>query len=606
MLASVPRFLLPTRPATAKPGPKPSPASAPPAQYSVQRRCACGGGCPRCQAAAQTPRIDHTVWSTGHPLAPPQDARLAAGFAQPVSHLRLHTDARAAAMADQLNAQAFTVGSHIFFASDRSPDDFGLLAHETAHALQQPAGEPQGAVPLGAADSAAERSADQAAVTLLAGGRAHPGATAPHQLARKERGVLDWAWNKLDDPEKFLDEVIEHPFDATVGDAGAAFVEGVKQDVGDVADLGSGALGAMRENASAIRAGGDSIEAWLVEKQKQGAAGAYADAEKYADTPVLGPLLQANAWLLDQTGQAGSGITGGAVTLGSGLLSVAADPVDAGAGVLKLAGELTNLTNPLLYASSAGTKYAMTGDSNSLNPMAEGTALGGAWDSLSKPYARAIDEGRWSEAGGRFLFDAVSLMIGSGEANAASKGTRAAPLVRTGAEVDALAKTLPAGADLAKTLPAGDDLARTLPAGDDLARTRPAGSDLADTAPGRPMPTLVLPETPAFSPVRAKQLLKLHQWLDDFFRPQQLKPSGIPPRPAALAEVEAAAQARAPVITHLSDAFHQNIWQSIGGKGEAPLAFRNNDVLYVNYERLPDGVRQAVDAGKNARSPGAW
>ena len=145
-----------------------------------------------------------------------------------------------------------------------------------------------------------------------------------------------------------------------------------------------------------------------------------------------------------------------------------------------------------------------------------------------------------------------------------------------------------------------------MPAGDDLSRTRPAGSDLADTAPGRPMPTLVPPETPIFSPVRGMQLQKLHQWLDDFFRPQKLTPSSTPPRPVALAEVEAAAQARAPVITHLSDAFHQNIWQSIGGKGEAPLAFRNNNVLYVNYERLPDGVRQAVDAGKNARSPGAW
>jgi len=400
--------------------------------------------------------------------------------------------------------------------------------------------------------------------------------------------------------------VAENPFDATVGDAAGEFAEGMKEDVNNVTDLGSDALGAMRQNATMIREGGDSIEAWLVKKQKEGAAAAYADAEEYADTPVLGPLLEANAWFTDQSGQASTGIVGGAVTLGSGLLAAGTNPVDTGVGLLKVGSEVVNASNPILYATSAGTKYAATGDTSSFNPLAEGTALGGAWDALSKPYARAIDEGRYSEAGGRLFFDAVSMLVGTGEANAAARGSKAAPVVRTGTKVDALANTLPAGADLAKTLPAGDDLARTLPATDDLGRTARAGADLAETVPGRPMPTLVLPETPAFSPIRAQQYLKLSEWFDDFFRPQKLKPVPSVPRPVGLDDVAAAAQARRPIITHLSESFHQNIWESAGGTGKAPPTFRNKDVLFVDYERLPAALREAVDAAKDARSPGAW
>jgi len=318
---------------------------------------------------------------------------------------------------------------------------------------------------------------------------------------------------------------------------------------------------------------------------KDGAAAAYADAEKHADTPVLGSLLKANAWFADQSGQFSTGIAGGAVTLGTGLLAAATNPVDTGVGVLKVASEAVNLTNPLFYAT-AGSKYATTGDSASFNPLAEGTALGGAWDAVSKPYARAIDEGRYSEAGGRLFFDAVSMLIGTGEANAAAKGSKVAPVVNTGAKVDVLAKTLPAGADLART-------------------ARP-GADLVETVPGRPMPTMVLPGTSPFSVAGARQYLKFEQWFDDFYRPQKVKPVPSVPTAVGLDDVAAAAQARQPIVTHLSESFHQNIWESTGGQGKAPPAFRNKDVLFVDYERLPAAQRQAVDAAKEVTTPGAW
>lgn len=531
---------------------------------------------------------------------------MAAGFGRPVAHLRLHTDAPAARLAEGLDAQAFTAGSHIFFASDRSPGDLGLLAHEVAHALQQPAGVPTGALPVGAPGGAGERAADQAAEAIVSGGSARAGAHTPAQIARKERGLLSWAWDKVEDPEAFIEDVVAHPFDATIAAAASEFSTGVKQDLSDVAGLGSDALGAMRQNATNIREGGDAVEAWLVEQQKQVAASNYADAEQHADTPLLGPLLKANAWMADQGGQVGTGIAGGAVTLATGILGAGTNPVDTALGLFKLGGEVGNATNPLLYASSAGSKYVATGDSSALNPLAKGTALSGAWDALSKPYVRAIDDGRYSEAGGRLFFDVASMLIGSGGSNAAARGSKAAPIVRTGSKVDVLANTLPAGADLAKTLPAGADLAKTLPAGGDLAKTLPAGADLATTAPGRPMPTMVLPETPAFSPIRAQQYLKLSEWFDDFWRPEQMKPVPSVPKPVGLDDVAAAAQARRPIITHLSESFHQTIWESAGGAGKAPPAFRNNEVLFVDYERLPAAEKQAVDASKNAIGPSTW
>lgn len=623
----------------------------------IQRRCACGGGCPRCAAPKETPAgvtLDPSVWQSGQPLTPSLGARMAAGFAQPVSHLRLHTDARAAHLADALGAQAFTAGSHIFFGAGESPEDLGLMAHETAHALQQPVGTPIGALRVGQSDSTYERMADHAASAILAGGSASAGADAPAHIARKKkRGLFDWAAEKLENPGEFIEAVVEHPFDATVGDASGAFAEGIKQDVKVAKELGSDALGAMRKNAEMVRAGGDSVESWLVKNQKKGAASMYADA-KSNDTPVLGSLLGANAWVADQTGQAGTGILGGAVTMGSGLLAAAANPVDAGLGLLKLGGEVANVANPISYASSAASKYAATGDASSFNPLAKGTAIGGAWDALSKPYARAIDEDRYSEAGGRLFFDVVSTLLG-GRANPAGKGSRTAPLVDAGADV---AKALPAD-DLAKTLPAGDDLARTLPAGDDLAKTLTpieAGKTLPQS-PRQPYPTLnmpgaqrphrltdyvdwwddALPKTPdrpvidfpsgPFSPAEAVDIAKKKlgvkfPWdppsptaVGDTLpaigpQPKPTLPTGSgpafadtqrvpqpaanPPLPSSTTEVLSALQGRG-VVRPQYGAFHQEIWEYLGGTGPAPISYRRGNRWFIDGERAPAYLRDLVE-----------
>jgi hypothetical protein len=330
-------------------------------------------------------------------------------------------------------------------------------------------------------------------------------------------------------------------------------------------------MGGMRWNQANIRQGGEDVEQWLKENQKKGTSQAYGEADKHTED-WYGPLLRASAVFQDMSSEFTTGVARGGVTLGSGLLGAAANPVDTVGGLLELGNDV-------------------------VNPFADKKELNAAAEGIVKPYTEAMGEGRYLEAGGRLFFDVASLLVG-GELGAGTKGTRATTVV------DDLARTLPAGDDLARTLPAGDDLARTVPAGDDLARTAPATDPLAHTQRVPPFPTGVMPGSPW--KVYEKQLVKVNKWMDDFFHPLIPKPSGAKPVPVASAEIEAAAQARAPIVTHLSESFHRNIWESIGGKGDAPVAFRHNDVLFTDYERLTPAMRRAIDDAKEASAPGSW
>lgn len=54
-----------------------------------------------------------------------------------LDHVRVHDDAAAQDAAQSLNARAFTQGSHIYLGSRQSVDDLALMAHESAHVVQQ-------------------------------------------------------------------------------------------------------------------------------------------------------------------------------------------------------------------------------------------------------------------------------------------------------------------------------------------------------------------------------------------------------------------------------------------------------------------------------------
>jgi hypothetical protein len=94
---------------------------------------------------SEAPKIVHDVLSSGgSSLDPATRAFMEPRFEHDFSHVRVHTDARAAESASAVNARAYTVGSDIVFGSGQfdqaSPAGRRLLAHELAHTLQQGGG----------------------------------------------------------------------------------------------------------------------------------------------------------------------------------------------------------------------------------------------------------------------------------------------------------------------------------------------------------------------------------------------------------------------------------------------------------------------------------
>jgi hypothetical protein len=79
--------------------------------------------------------------SVGSPLKEPVRTLMESGFGADFGAVRVHADARAAELADSVQALAFTSGPDIFFAEGQyDPGSAGgqhLLAHELAHVLQQ-------------------------------------------------------------------------------------------------------------------------------------------------------------------------------------------------------------------------------------------------------------------------------------------------------------------------------------------------------------------------------------------------------------------------------------------------------------------------------------
>jgi hypothetical protein len=116
------------------------------------------------------PRIvDEVLTAPGQPLDRKTREAMERGFVRDFSKVRVHTNSEAADTANALDAQAYTVGDRIVFASGRyapdSPAGRKLLAHELAHVSQQEGASQAGEREVGA-------PADKAAKTVSEGGRA--------------------------------------------------------------------------------------------------------------------------------------------------------------------------------------------------------------------------------------------------------------------------------------------------------------------------------------------------------------------------------------------------------------------------------------------------
>lgn len=126
---------------------------------AVQRKCAgCSTGhpCSECEEEKLQPKLAAgearanmsrahaavaAVASGGQPVPRQLRAAFEPRLNQPLSGVRLHTDATAEAAAQRIGARAYTVGSHIAFApGEFSPADRSgqqLIAHELVHVVQQ-------------------------------------------------------------------------------------------------------------------------------------------------------------------------------------------------------------------------------------------------------------------------------------------------------------------------------------------------------------------------------------------------------------------------------------------------------------------------------------
>src|SRR5262245_8312546 len=129
----------------------------------LQRYCACGGECPKCQTdqpgleqerlqtkrvrvsdtgqIAAPPIVHEVLRSPGQPLDPATRAFMEQRFGYDLSQVLVHTGAQAAGSARAVDARAYTVGQHIVFDAGQyaqtTSEGKRLLAHELTHTIQQ-------------------------------------------------------------------------------------------------------------------------------------------------------------------------------------------------------------------------------------------------------------------------------------------------------------------------------------------------------------------------------------------------------------------------------------------------------------------------------------
>jgi hypothetical protein len=113
--------------------------------------------------------------STGEPLDEETRAFMEPRFGHDFSGVRVHTDARAAESARDLDASAYTVGSNIVFGAGQflPQTDAGqhLLSHELSHVVQQRLSPGPVAHGVGVPGDFHERQAESVADTVMRGGR---------------------------------------------------------------------------------------------------------------------------------------------------------------------------------------------------------------------------------------------------------------------------------------------------------------------------------------------------------------------------------------------------------------------------------------------------
>jgi len=135
------------------------------------------------QGQAPVALVRDAIATGGEPLSPPAQQGYSRRFGHDFSHIRIHSDERAARSAGAVGARAYNLGRHIVFGpgeyTTASPEGRRLLAHELAHAIQRDGDTGVFSTPvIGARDSAAELAAERAAEHFMGADLAPPFITA--------------------------------------------------------------------------------------------------------------------------------------------------------------------------------------------------------------------------------------------------------------------------------------------------------------------------------------------------------------------------------------------------------------------------------------------
>lgn len=167
---------------------KPDPASTAASQPADRSSAAVSPGVYANAIAMNLRSVGAALGSSSEPLPPEVRGDMEASFGQDLGGVRVHDGAHAAASAEAVGAQAYTVGSDVVFGRGRyapgTREGGHLLAHELAHVVQQRGASPDGPLALASQDGL-ERDADDAAARAMRGGPARVAGTAPRSLQRQ-------------------------------------------------------------------------------------------------------------------------------------------------------------------------------------------------------------------------------------------------------------------------------------------------------------------------------------------------------------------------------------------------------------------------------------
>jgi len=264
---------------------------------ALQRHCACGGTCAKCQAAVPDTQGEPLQLSSRRPLENHFQTDLAA--------VRIHTGDEAAESARNLDALAYTSGRDIYFAhgmyAPSSTSGQRLLAHEVAHVVQQSSGkEPSIATKsargakIGAQEDPLESEAERRAEEFTS----HPQTALTDEEERKKLSTIPGhppIQRQPDPAQPFSEPAAEWPATESAADLVCKGIEddSIDEVVAPMRGLSIAGLASVR--TAVLFRKTTLLEHWLLQRHGGSTLGAIVSAIAVGTTFGTRPKITATA-----------------------------------------------------------------------------------------------------------------------------------------------------------------------------------------------------------------------------------------------------------------------------------------------------------------------